>query len=45
MSSLRALLCCLRRSIVWACISFLRCKISCRLPLSTSDGVTFPRAL
>ena len=40
-----ALLCCLRRSIVWACTSFLLSRISCRLPLRTSGGVTFPRAL
>ena len=44
-SSLRVLLCCLRRSMVWACTSFLRRSISSRLPLRTSDGVTFPRAL
>ena len=44
-SSLRALLCCLLRSMVWACTSFLRRNMSSRLPLRTSDGVTLPSAL
>ena len=35
MSSLRALLWCLRRSIVWACTSFLRCKSP--LPISQAN--------
>ena len=43
-SSLRVLLLRLLRSIVWTCTSFLRCRICSRLPLSTSAGVTLPRA-
>ena len=43
--SLRILLCRLCHSIVCACTSLLRRSMSSRLPLSTSDGVTLPRAL
>ena len=45
MSSLRALLWARLRSLVFVCTSFLRCRILSRLPLRTSEGVTFPNAL
>ena len=44
-SSLRALLWARLRSLVFVCTSFLRCRILSRLPLRTSEGVTFPNAL
>ena len=44
-SSLRSRLYSLRRLIVCICTSFLRCRISSRLPYKTSAGVTLLKAL